>query len=146
MSKSRKPLRSYDPLTAARNEVKRTFQNIWNEHFEAIDAPLTLYHYCSQEIFEKILKSRNLWASDILRMKDCREVEYALTDIIGPLAAEREKGHAKYCIEAVAPPDQIRNIWGMRKCTHIACFSSTADVPSQWQRYANCCTGVANRI
>jgi hypothetical protein len=144
MSKSHKPRRPYDPLKAGRDAIKGTFQAIWNDHFEPIDPPTTLYHYCAPEVFMEILQSRNLWASDILRMNDCREVEYAVTDIIGPLAAECENGHSKYFVGAVAAPDQIRNIWGTGKwCTHIACFSSTADLPSQWHCYAKGCTGVA---
>jgi hypothetical protein len=97
-----------------------------------------LYHYCAPEVFLKILQSRTLWASDILRMNDLREIEYAFADILSPLVSERENGHSKYFLRSLAPSDQIRNIWGTGNCTHIACLSSTSELPSQWKTYAKC--------
>jgi hypothetical protein len=71
-------------------------------------------------------------------MKDRREVTYAFADVIRPLVAERENGQSRYFLEDIAPSDQIQNIWGRGKCTHIACLSSTAELPSQWRSYAKC--------
>jgi hypothetical protein len=137
MGRSHRPTRLYDSPEAGKAAVKRVFDAIWGQHVAATAPPATLYHYCDDQGFQGILKSRHLWASDILRMNDPREVEYAFADIIGPLAAERENGRPKYFLEAIAPTDQIRKIWG-GACTHIACCSSTAESPSQWKSYAKC--------
>jgi hypothetical protein len=138
MGKSHKPKRSYDSPEAGMAAVKRIFDVIWTDYVATPTPPSTLYHYCDDQGFKGILKSRHLWASDILRMNDPKEVSYAFADVIGPLVAEREQGQPKYFLEAMAPPDQIRNIWARGACTHIACFSSTPALPSQWRSYAKC--------
>jgi hypothetical protein len=129
MSRSRKPRKPYDPSRAAVAAVNKVFTEIWNRCENPVNAPATLYHYCRAETFLKILESRNLWAPDIFSMKDKREVEYPFTDVIKPLVPERE---------FVASADQIREVWRKGNCHHIACFSSTAELPSQWKNYAEC--------
>ena len=95
------------------------FLAIWNRYIEAMNPPATLYHYCPAETFQKILRARNLRASDILRMNDPREVEYAFVDVIGLLVAEREDGHSKYFLQDLAPAHKY-GIYGAQEYPRIS--------------------------
>jgi hypothetical protein len=119
----------------AKSELKTVYEVIWNQCVEVAKPPKTLYHYCPQDVLPKILSSGNLRASDVLCMNDRREVAYAFNDVIAPIVSQRELGDPKYFIDSLASPDLVRGIWG-RFCTYIACFSSTAELPSQWRNYA----------
>jgi hypothetical protein len=52
--------------------LDRVFRSIGQEYLEPPDPPATLYHYCREDVLEMILRSGNLWASDILSMHDKR--------------------------------------------------------------------------
>ena len=138
MSTSRRPRKRYDPSATGKAALTRIFNTVRDRYIAVSSPPATLYHYCDEEVFRKILRSRTLWASDILRMEDRREVTYAFSDVISPLVAEREKSRPKYFFGSVAPEDQIQEIWGRGICTHIACLSSSDELASQWKRYAKC--------
>jgi hypothetical protein len=53
-------------------------------------------------------------------------------------AGEEEAGFLKYPFRL----QNLRDLFG-RFWTHIACFSSTSELPSQWHNYANAGTGCA---
>lgn len=137
MSRSRKPRRKRSSFEAAVDDLKWAFKAIWNRHVEVAEPPTILYHYCPENVLPKILRSGKLWASDILCTNDSKEIAYAFNDVIAPLVGQRENGEPKYFIETVASPDLVRQIWG-RVHAHIACLSSTSELPSQWGRYAKC--------
>ncbi|MGA2113224.1 MAG: DUF2971 domain-containing protein [Bryobacteraceae bacterium] len=101
-----------------------------------------MYHYCKHDAFCKIVRSGKLWASDVLCMDDRTEIKYAFTEVIRPVVDERdENGDTRYYLRAVASPEVVRDVW-RTWCTHVACFSATAELPSQWEKYASC-TGYA---
>lgn len=83
-----------------------------------------------------------LRASDVWCMDDQTEITYALQDVLGPIVAERDgSGEEKYYLRGVARPEVIKAVCSTW-CTHIACLSASAEVPSQWKDYAGC-TGYA---
>jgi hypothetical protein len=131
VSRSRKTRRGYKSLEAINGALKRDFDAVWNRFVQPIQLSHTIYHYCAAETLPKIVQSKSLWARDILRMNDEREIEYAFTDVLAPLVAEVRNGHPKYFLKAIAPAEQVRGIWGQGKSTHIACFSSTSQLLSQ---------------
>jgi hypothetical protein len=67
-------------------------------------------------------------------MNDETEIVYAYNEIIGPIARTRVNGEPKYFIKNIKS-DLVRHVWG-RFCTHIACFSRSSELRSQWERYA----------
>jgi hypothetical protein len=103
MSRSHRPRRTYDSPEAGKAALWRTFHAIWNQHVEVANSPPTLYQYRDEDVFQKILKSGNLWVSD---------VPYPFADIISPLVAERENGESKYFLKAVAPAELVRKVFG----------------------------------
>ena len=141
MGKSRGPRRKYDSPEAGKAALRKIYEGIWHQHVEVANPPATLYQYRDENVFRMILESGKLWASDVLGMSDPREIAYPFADVVAPLAAEREAGESKYFLKRIASEDLVREIWG-RFQTHITCFSSNADLPSQWRCYANC-TGYA---
>jgi hypothetical protein len=75
-------------------------------------------------------------------MNDETEISYAFNNVIGSVVAEKDHlGQCRYYIAAVKSAQDVKDVWG-GWCTHIACFSSTAELPSQWVNYAKC-TGFA---
>jgi hypothetical protein len=131
-----KPRRKYGSPEAVLSALKQKYRSVWKEYVDDPHPPETLYHYCAHDVLPKILNSGKLWASDVLCMNDKTEITYAFNEIISPLAALREEGNPKYFIRSVKE-DLVKQVWGTW-CTHVACFSSTPELPSQWQRYAQC--------
>lgn len=89
-----------------------------------------------------ILRSGHLWASDVLRMNDPKQITYAFVNVIGTVALERENGFPKYIIQAVKSEAKVRELFG-GWCTHVACLSAEVNLPNQWQTYADAGTGFA---
>jgi hypothetical protein len=135
-----KPRRKYGSPEAVTSALKSVFEAIWREYVEEPGPPKTVYHYCRENVLWQILRAGKLWASDVLCMNDPKEITYAFTDIISPLVDIREDGSPRYFIKSIKN-DLVKEVWG-KWCTHIACLSSTAELPSQWARYAEC-TGYA---
>jgi Protein of unknown function (DUF2971) len=140
LTKPRAPRRKYGSAEASTAALKSIYNSMWKRYLEPANPPAKLYHYCREATFQEIVKSGNLWASDVLCMNDPKEIAYAF-DVLGPLVAERENGSPKYFLKSIASPERAREIWGAVS-NHIACFSSNPDLPSQWKHYAKC-TGYA---
>jgi hypothetical protein len=116
--------------------MKRKFEVIKGKYFEGADSPRILYHYCTEETLKKILNSGKLWATDILCVNDKKEIDYAF-EVINRIAA----GDSRYFFK-LNVGQSAREVW--RKIgTHIACLSSTAEISSQWDKYAAAGTGCA---
>jgi hypothetical protein len=134
-----KPRRKYNSPKAIVDALERRFRFIDQKYVEVPDPPKTLYHYCREDVLLAILCSGNLWASDVLFMNDEKEVGYSY-DLINRIvaAAGEEEGVPKYPFKS----RNAREIWS-RFWTHITCFSSTSELPSQWYGYASAGTGCA---
>lgn len=131
-----KPRRAYDSPAAVKAAIKREFDYLWKKYIEAPHPPSIIYHYCREDVFPKILATRNLWASDVLQMNDKREIVYPLTDVLAPIVSEAgADGNPKYFLKAVKADEIIREVWRQFH-THIACLSADSGIPSQWAAYA----------
>jgi hypothetical protein len=127
---------------AAKDALKSAYEETRRRFIEPDGPPETLHHYCRKDTGLKILSSRHLWASDILRLNDQTEISYPLCDVIDTVAHERAGGLPKYIIQSVKSVGIVRSVWS-GWCTHIACLSSKVDIRSQWERYADHGTGCA---
>jgi hypothetical protein len=94
------------------------------------EAPNALYHYCSSEAFDAIVRSHTLhvsecrWTNDALENKHSIEViAHCLPDVF----PQREKA------EAVRQATYLKAAW---KPHRIACLSAKRDLLSQWRAYA----------
>ena len=96
--------------------------------------PKTLYHYCGEDAFSGILKSKEVWLSSADFTNDYTE---------GKLIVEKAKQH----LEAARNepfPNKLRNALCANIITpFITCFSSESDLLSQWRGYANGGAGFA---
>jgi hypothetical protein len=83
-----RPRRKYGSPEAILDALNRSYTAIWKEFVESAEPPKALYHYCPEQALPKILASRKLWCSDILRMNDETEIVYGYDEIIGPIALQ----------------------------------------------------------
>ena len=90
-----------------------------------------IYHYCSAESFYKIIRTKEIWLSNVRFMNDLREGKY-VRDVIRKAA---ESG-----AESVNFTKNHKRVYGQ---AYVACFSEHEDLFSQWERYANACRGFA---
>ena len=107
------------------------------------------YHYCSLDIFLNILKNKQIYLSDPLKMNDKLEIRWYLDKL-------NEDGHKEDNTDSVFERMRIRsglefsfddllnslNSKGQRSI-YISCFSQNRDLLSQWRAYANDGKGVS---
>lgn len=104
-----------------------------------------LYHYCSMEAFEAIVRSGKIRVSDINMMNDFAEMSWGygvFEEAATRILREREDDPRlpdKSFFDAIDAELAPANLY-----VHplIACFSKNADVLSQWRGYASDGTGV----
>ncbi|PTR05880.1 Protein of unknown function (DUF2971) [Nitrosospira sp. Nsp5] len=91
----------------------------------------TLYHYCSVDTFDSILKKKEIWLSNTRFMNDLQEGRY-----IHELIRQGVKDDDEFVNFAT----NYKRIYGE---AYVACFSENGDLLSLWERYANACRGFA---
>lgn len=89
-----------------------------------------IYHYCTDDVFIKIIESKHIWLSDVTKMNDIREYKSGFSVI-----EEILKDYPSIDQEAVTEmsPNNINETFKIL----IACFSKNGDIRSQWVSYAN---------
>ena len=122
--------------------------------------PPTLYHYTSQRGFLEIVKSKEIWATNIYYLNDSLEYEYAanlIQDVIDEYLARIDEFHAGvveyYASKGLPlpPPSEYdpRGIWGrlleaMKKMLSaisghvlfsVCSFTEEGDQLTQWRGY-----------
>ena len=93
----------------------------------------TIYHYCSTDTFMNIIKKKQLWLTDISKMDDSAEENWAFS-LIKSVYEDNKNTSEIYpqdCFEGVAK--------SLTACSRkfISCFSEEADILSQWRAYAD---------
>ena len=88
-----------------------------------------IYHYCSKEIFNKIIQSKEIWLSDISKMNDENEYK-AGYQIIKDILKEKS---LKQNIVTEMSDDNLNKSFQVL----IGCFSRNDDMLSQWKAYAD---------
>lgn len=89
-----------------------------------------IYHYCNQDVFEKITETKIIWLSDITKMNDESEYKNGFQIIRDIL---RDYSDIDQRIVTELGPGKINN--GIKIL--IACFSNNGDLLSQWREYAD---------
>lgn len=105
-----------------------------------------LYHYCSMEAFEAIIRTGNIRLSDINMMNDFAEMKWGY----GVFAAAASRILAKRKDDSTLPRREFldginTHLSPTQLYIHplIACFSKNPDVLSQWRGYADNGSGVS---
>lgn len=115
------------------------------QHFYRPTTDSVLYHYCSMEAFEAIVRSGKIRMSDINMMNDSAEMGWGYSvfeEAASRILREREGD------EKLPGQDYFEEIgaylFQTQQCLHplVACFSKKPDVLSQWRGYAADATGV----
>mgnify|MGYP002524507025 CR=1 FL=1 len=90
-----------------------------------------VYHYCSTEVFLKILSGRKLRISDIRRSNDSEEIKFLFEKYLEEKKAEGEKAYL-----AVKGCDFIFREALKQETVFALSFSDKRDLLSQWRGYA----------
>ena len=99
--------------------------------YEQERVPETLCYYCSVEAFIGIIQSKTLWMSNGFSMNDFLEVKWA-DHIIREVLDNHRKDTNKAFLDKVWQHYEINKFQ-----PYFACFSSKADMLSQWRAYAD---------
>ena len=100
------------------------------------DLPATIYHYCGPISFRAVLKSKQLWLSDVHCMNDSTEQTWLINMAARLLCDPRHQGDEKKYLQAI-----VANFDWMALDPHALCFSENPDLLSQWRAYAEDGTG-----
>lgn len=113
-----------------------------------------VYHYCKPKVFEKIIKSKKIWLSDMRKSNDYEEIVGMMDKILAALPVrigeERELfsplvsvdyKYEKYLIS------YVREYWETEISPNAlwmaVCFSGAEDDLAQWRGYTERATGFA---
>lgn len=109
-----------------------------------------LYHYCTEETFKSIIKSKNLWLTKIIKSNDAEEVARTY-DVIWPQIYDElrkrfssndekimilDKINQQIQIDKEESPDEQMNPFGI-------CFSINRDLAQNWNEYGDKSRGLA---
>ena len=107
------------------------------------------YYYCSLNTFLNILKNKEIYLSDPLKMNDNLEIKWYLErlneekesdeDYSTILQRMRIRSGVDFTCEELAKHLENKG----QKSIYISCFSKTSDLLSQWRAYADDGKGVA---
>lgn len=107
------------------------------------------YYYCSLNTFLNILKNKEIYLSDSLKMNDNLEIKWYLErlneekesdeDYSTILQRMRIRSGVDFTCEELAKHLENKG----QKSIYISCFSKTSDLLSQWRAYADDGKGVA---
>lgn len=107
------------------------------------------YYYCSLNTFLNILKNKEIYLSDPLKMNDNLEIKWYLErlneekesdeDYGTILQRMRMRSGVDFTCEELAKHLENKG----QKSIYISCFSKTSDLLSQWRAYADDGKGVA---
>ncbi len=104
---------------------------------ENSDFPAVIYHYCGVDSFRGILKSKELWLSDVHFMNDTTEQTHFI-EISTKVLRDWPPGPENVYIQLL-----IKNFEWMRLTPYACCFCEDGDLLSQWCRYADNGNGFA---
>lgn len=108
-----------------------TFERRFDENNKTL-----MYHYCDENVLKSILENKKIWLSDIYKMNDSSEFEWARKVFVQVLKKNKhlfEQEFRIYIISSVFSGDQVLPL--------IACFSKNGDLLSQWRAYTSDASG-----
>jgi hypothetical protein len=112
--------------------------------FENPETPI--YHYTSVATFEKILRGRNIWATDYRRLKDAREFvggDELVLDVIKAAAADsRHREPLRRFFDALASNIDHIGFTKIMGQVFVSSFCDFGDDVAQWREYGGRGEGV----
>lgn len=109
-----------------------TFERRFDENKKSL-----MYHYCNENVLKSILENKKIWFSDIYKMNDSSEFEWARKIFIKVLKKNKhlfEQEFRIYIISSVfSAKEEVLPL--------IACFSKNGDLLSQWRAYTSDASG-----
>lgn len=95
-----------------------------------------IYHYCSTEVFSKIIQTHEVWLTDITKLND--RIEYrAGVDLVNEILMRKEL-HENEFLSQIG----VANL-NTKFQILIGCFSLDGDSGSQFRLYADDCQGLS---
>ena len=107
------------------------------------------YYYCSLSTFLNILKNKEIYLSDPLKMNDNLEIKWYLDRLNEEKDTDEEFGSTLQRMRMRSGVDftyeeLVKHLENKgQKSIYISCFSKTSDLLSQWRAYADDGKGVA---
>ena len=114
----------------------------------------TVYHYCKPKVFEKIIKSKKIWLSDMRKSNDYEEIVGMMEKIFSALPVRL--GEERDLFAPVVSNDYryekyllsfVREYWEREISPNAlwmaVCFSGAEDDLAQWRGYTERATGFA---
>lgn len=89
-----------------------------------------IYHYCSKEVFEKIIETKEIWLSDITKMNDEGEYKSGFQIIHEILKSYSDVDET---VTTEMSPNNLNDTFKVL----VSCFSHNGDILSQWRAYAD---------
>lgn len=109
-----------------------TFERRFDENKKSL-----IYHYCDETVLNSILENKKIWLSDISKMNDSSEFEWARKIFVKVLKKNKDLFEQEFRIYIISrvffEKDEVLPL--------IACFSKNGDLLSQWRPYTNDATG-----
>ncbi|KEH94193.1 DUF2971 domain-containing protein [Clostridium botulinum] len=100
---------------------------------------MRLYHYCSEETFKSIIKSKKLWLTPVRHMNDSQEIIHTYLGVWKDAKEEAEKYYNNDEVSEILKlaDEQIFGIDKYVDMPYCNCLSCDGDLYSQWTRYAD---------
>lgn len=106
--------------------------------------PYILYHYCSNEAFLSIVKSKSIWLSDMTLSNDTKEGQWVWDKLVEKCKKEgvNDKDIESIKFHMIHNSGRWQYYDNRWHCIGF-CLSEEGDLLSQWRGYARDATGVA---
>jgi hypothetical protein len=103
------------------------------------DVRVDLYHYCSEETFRNIIKSKKLWLTPVRHMNDTEEVIHTYLRVWKEAKEISEKQYNDKDVREILKlaDEQISGVDQYVDMPYCSCLSSDGDLYSQWGRYGD---------
>jgi hypothetical protein len=100
----------------------------------AAEVPRLLFHYTSSQGLIGILRTQELWASNVAFFNDVQEVEHAVNHAL--IAIENTIARGVSRTELVALEEMREYVGSAAKRYYVLCLSEERDLLSQWRAYS----------
>lgn len=105
----------------------------------------TVYHYCSVEVFRKIITNKELWMTDVTKSNDSKELQLAfdkLSEVLNNRTDIRNEINDDF-VPLKMFYEFMSNFKVIEQLFHVCCFSVDSDSLNQWAMYAGDASGLA---
>jgi len=113
-------------------DLDKSLFNEWSAG--QVKRPRKLYHYTSSIGLHGILRSHQLWFTDVAYLNDASEMQHALT-LIGACMERIANGASDITRELIRRAKPHDSPYSSGSGYYIACFCEKADLLSQWRAY-----------